>query len=160
MFLARYCLLALLGLTPPALAQQADIAFGATSQDTDQPVEVTADTLSVDQQSGRAVFSGSVMAAQGRMKLSADRVLVVYAADQQRIARLEASGGVTLVSGPDAAEAQSADYDIDAGEIVMRGDVVLLQSDNVLNAQRMTVDLTTGTARMDGRVRTIMAPED
>ncbi|WP_296766070.1 lipopolysaccharide transport periplasmic protein LptA [Sediminimonas sp.] len=143
-----------------AAAQQADIAFGAETQDTDQPVEVTADALSVDQESGHAVFSGNVLAAQGEMKLSADRVLVVYSADQARIARLEASGGVTLVSGSDAAEAQSADYDIDAGEIVMRGDVVLLQGDNVLNAQNMTVDLNTGTARMDGRVRTIMAPGD
>ena len=160
MFLARYCLVLLLCVPSLVVAQQANIAFGAAPQDTDQPVEVTADSLSVDQESGRAVFSGSVLAAQGEMKLSADRVLVVYAAESDRIVRLEATGGVTLVSGADAAEAQSADYDIDAGQIVMRGDVVLLQGDNVLNAQSMTVDLTTGTARMDGRVRTIMAPED
>lgn len=160
MLFARTCLLILLLAPLYAVAQGADFAFGGSGQDTDEPVEVTADTLSVNQEDGQAVFSGNVRAVQGDMKLSADRVLVVYSEDRSRIARLEASGGVTIVSGSDAAEARTADYDIDAGEIVMRGDVVLVQGENTMNAQNMTVDLKTGAARMDGRVRTIMNPEN
>lgn len=160
MLFARTCLLILLLAPLYAVAQGADFAFGGSGQDTDEPVEVTADTLSVNQEDGQAVFSGNVRAVQGDMKLSAERVLVVYSGDRSRIARLEASGGVTIVSGSDAAEARTADYDIDAGEIVMRGDVVLVQGENTMNAQNMTVDLKTGAARMDGRVRTIMNPEN
>lgn len=158
MLFARICLVLLFLAPLPLAAQGADFAFGGSGQNTDEPVEVTADTLSVDQENGQAVFSGNVRAIQGDMKLSAERVLVVYSDDRTRIARLEASGGVTIVSGADAAEARTADYDIDAGQIVMRGDVILVQGENVMNAQNMTVDLNTGAARMDGRVRTIMNP--
>ena len=77
---------------------------------------------------------------------------------QARIDRLEASGGVTLVSGEEAAEADQADYDIDAGTVEMTGNVLLTQGQNALTSERMVVDLDTGTAQMAGRVRTVLQP--
>ncbi len=70
--------------------------------------------------------------------------------------RVEATGGVTIVSGPDAAEAQRADYDLDRREIVMIGDVVIVQGANTLTSDRMQIDLAAGTAQMQGRVRTLL----
>lgn len=140
----------------PAFAQGANVAFGTIRQDTDQPVEVTADNLTVDQETGTAIFTGNVLIGQGEMRLSAARVLVVYRAETQGIARLEATGGVTLVSGPDAAESQRADYDIDDGTIVMTGNVLLAQGSSALSADRMSVRLSDGTAQMSGRVKTIL----
>lgn len=139
-----------------AYAQGASVAFGTIRQDTKLPVEVTADDLKVDQSSGTAVFSGNVVIGQGEMRLSAAQVLVVYRADQKGIARLEATGGVTLVSGPDAAEAERADYSIDDGTIVMSGNVLLAQGQSALSADTMTVHLSDGTAQMSGRVRTVL----
>jgi lipopolysaccharide export system protein LptA len=140
----------------PVSAQGASVAFGTIRQDTDQPVEVTADNLAVDQSTGTAVFTGNVLIGQGEMRLSAPRVLVVYRAEQKGIARLEATGGVTLVSGPDAAESERADYDIDDGTIVMTGNVLLAQGASALSADRMSVRLSDGTANMTGRVKTIL----
>ncbi|MEX3316070.1 LptA/OstA family protein [Sulfitobacter sp. PS-8MA] len=142
--------------TAPLAAQSANVAFGAITQDTSLPVEVTADNLSVDNATGTAVFEGNVLISQGEMKLSAARVKVVYRADEAGIAQLEATGGVLLVSGEDAAEAERADYDIDAGTLVMRGDVLMTQGPSALSAQEMTVNLTDGTAQMSGGVKTIL----
>ena len=142
--------------TLPAAAQGANVAFGTIRQDTSQPVEITADNLSVDQSTGTAIFTGNVLIGQGEMRLSAARVLVVYRAENKGIARLEATGGVTLVSGPDAAESERADYDIDDGTIVMSGNVLLAQGDSALSADKMSVRLSDGTAQMSGRVKTIL----
>ena len=91
--------------------------------------------------------------------LSAALVRVEYGnADRSRISRLHASGGVTLVSQAEAAEAREAVYDVAAGTVEMTGDVLLTQAENVLSGQRLTVDLRTGTGQMDGRVRTILQP--
>ena len=154
----KYLLLSLVLLTfPPALfAQGANVAFGTIRQDTGLPVEVTADNLSVDQATGTAVFTGNVMIGQGEMRLSAARVLVVYREEAEGIARLEATGGVTLVSGADAAESERADYDIDDGTIVMSGNVLLAQGRNALSSDKMSVRLSDGTAEMSGRVRTVL----
>jgi lipopolysaccharide export system protein LptA len=69
---------------------------------------------------------------------------------------MEATRGVTLVSGSEAAEAQRADYDIEAGQVVMTGNVLLTQGPSALTAERMVVNLSDGTAQLTGRVRTVL----
>lgn len=139
-----------------ALAQSANVAFGAIKADPTLPVEVTADNLDVNQEDGSAEFTGNVVIGQGEMKLSATRVLVIYNQGASGIERLEATGNVILVNGPDAAEADRADYTIDSGVIVMSGNVLLTQGPNALTSDKMTVHLTNGTAQMAGRVKTIL----
>lgn len=148
-----------LAVPGPALAQGAEVAFGGLKADTSLPVEVTADGLSVNQTDGTAVFTGKVLVTQGAMKLAADRVEVVYGAeDRSRIERLHASGQVTLVSGKDAAEAADAVYTIDSGAVEMTGNVLLTQGANTITGQKLVVDLSTGTGRMEGRVKTVLQP--
>ena len=140
----------------PVLAQSANVAFGAIKADPSLPVEVTADTLDVNQENGSAEFLGNVVVGQGEMRLSAKRVLVIYNQEASGIERMEATGDVVLVSGPDAAQAERADYTIDSGVIVMTGNVLLTQGQNALTSNKMTVNLITGTAQMNGRVKTIL----
>lgn len=137
-------------------AQETRVAFGNSKADTSAPVEVTADNLDVNQSDGSAEFTGDVLVVQGEMRLTAARVFVVYDRDQSRIARLEATGDVVLVSGQDAAQSDRADYSIDAGTIVMTGNVLLSQGPSALSSERMTIELGSGTARMTGRVKTIL----
>jgi len=139
-------------------AQGARVAFGSTEQERSQPVEVTSDSLNVNQNDNTAVFEGDVVIAQGPMRLAAPRVLVVYLEDRSGIRRLEATGGVTLVSGEDAAEAARADYDITTGMIELRGDVLLVQGESAITGDTMLVDTEAGTARVTGRVKTVLQP--
>lgn len=149
------CIPLSLGATMAA-AQTTQVAFGATKADPTLPVEVTADSLDVNQADGSAEFIGNVLVGQGEMRLSAQRVLVIYKSEAGGIQRLEAKGDVVLVNGSDAAEADRADYSIDSGVIVMTGDVLLTQGANALSSDRMTINLTSGTAQMTGRVKTIL----
>ncbi|MFV1439897.1 MULTISPECIES: LptA/OstA family protein [unclassified Phaeobacter] len=140
-------------------AQSASIAFGSIKADPSQPVEVTAETLDVNQADGSARFVGDVVIVQGVMRLSADNVLVIYKQDETGktgVERLEATGNVILVNGPDAAEAERAEYTIDSGTVVMTGNVLLSQSTGTLTSNRLVVNLTTGTASLSGRVKTIL----
>ncbi|EAR52984.1 hypothetical protein OG2516_10991 [Oceanicola granulosus HTCC2516] len=134
---------------------QSNVDLGGISADPDAPVEVTADSLSVNREEGTAVFSGNVLIGQGELRISAAEVQVIYSEETGDITRLLASGGVTMVTETEQAEAQTADYDIDAGQLVMEGDVLLTQGASALSAGRMVVDLDTGAAQMDGRVRTV-----
>lgn len=153
----RPLLTALILAAAPAAAQTT--TFGGMRADTSAPVEVAADNLSVNQADGSAVFTGNVVIGQGAMRLSADKVTVIYAeGGTSRIRSLDAAGNVTLVSGPDAAEAQAATYDVAGGHVTLTGDVVLSQGRNVLTGNTMQVDLATGTAQVQGRVRSVLQP--
>ncbi len=150
--------LSLACLANAAVAQGTNVAFGGLKADPTLPVEVTANQLDVDQNDGTALLQGEVLIVQGEMRLSADRVFVVYRTDQSGIDRMEAIGNVVLVSGPDAAEAERVDYSIDTGIVIMTGNVLLTQGPAAIAGDRMTVNLTDGTAQMTGRVKTVLQP--
>lgn len=143
------------GLATSAMAQGTNVTLGGIRPDPGAPIEITADNLAVDQQAGTAVFEGNVVIGQGDLRLSAGRVSVVYGAEQGSISRLEATGGVTFVTDEAAAEAARASYDIDGERLTLTGDVLLTQGASALAANSMTINLTTGAARMEGRVRTV-----
>lgn len=139
----------------PAVAQT-NVDLGGITVDQTAAIEVTADSLSVDQDTGQAIFEGNVLIIQGDLRLTAGRVEVVYGTVTSEIARLIASGGVTFVTAQEAAEATQANYDVTTGELVLTGDVLLTQGASAISAGQMTINVTDGTATMDGRVRTVL----
>ncbi len=154
MISARAVLFAL--LTLPAAAWAQNVALGGFSADPSAPVEVTSETLTVDQATGAATFTGGVVIGQGDLRLQASAVEVRYDEASGEIARLLASGGVTLATPTEAAEAQDADYDLTGQTLTLTGEVLLTQGGSAISADRMVVDLASGTAQMDGNVRTIL----
>ncbi|MGB1235535.1 MAG: lipopolysaccharide transport periplasmic protein LptA [Planktomarina sp.] len=138
-------------------AQSANLNFGGLSVDPSAAVEISADTLNVDQATGQAVFSGAVKIGQGGLKLSADRVEIVYA-NSGDIDRMTASGNVLFVTATEEAEAQSAVYSLSEQTLVLQGDVLLSQGQSALLADSMRINLASGNAVMNGRVRTVLQP--
>ena len=152
----------LMAAAPSGFAQDTEAAFGGFKHDNTLPVEVSADNLRIEQATGVAVFSGSVLVGQGTLRLQADSVEVTYARDggsNGAIERVKAAGNVTLTNGGEAAEAQTASYDLKSGDVLMEGDVLLTQGENALSGQKLRIDLNTGVAQMEGRVQTIFQPE-
>lgn len=145
--------LALMTIGPFA---QTNVNLGGITVDQSAAVEVVADALEVDQLTGKAVFSGNVVIAQGDLRLTAANVEVIYVEATGDIASLIATGGVTFVTATEAAEAQDADYDLSTGSLTMTGDVLLTQGASAISAQKMVVDTVTGSATMEGRVRTVL----
>lgn len=147
----------LIGAHMPAAAQGTQVAFGGLQHDSSLPVEITSDQLSVDQSSGKAIFQGDVLIGQGSLRLSAQSVEVIYAAqDTSDISKLIANGNVVLVNGSEAIEAQRAEYDLKAASVFLSGNVILTQGASALSGERMTIDLNNGTGQIDGRVKTIL----
>lgn len=141
-----------------ASAQEFKVDFGVSTSDRDAPIEVAANALSVDQATGEAVFDGDVEIIQGNMRLTAALVNVVYDATGDGIAKLLASGGVSIASGKDSADADTAEYDVETGVIRMVGNVSLVQQGTKITAGKMDVNLNDNTAAFHGRVRTVLQP--
>lgn len=158
---------ALVALAVPAAApaqtqQGTAVTFSGLKPAPGQPVEVTSDQLTVNQAEGTALFTGNVIVGQGNLRMTAPKVLVTYAkataTQKGTISRVDATGGVTLTDGTEAAEGQQAVYTVDTAKVVMTGDVVLTQGQNAMAGQRLDIDLNSGTGLMQGRVKTIFQP--
>jgi lipopolysaccharide export system protein LptA len=162
--IAGSALLAASFWAPQGLAQQevGGVPFGvAGDHDADQPVEITSDSLSVDQATNTATFRGSVVVGQGMLRLAADAVEVQYGEGPDgatSVEEIRASGSVTVTNGEEAAEGALAVYRVEAGTIEMAGDVIVTQGPNAVSGDRLSIDLTGGLATIEGRVQTIVVP--
>jgi lipopolysaccharide export system protein LptA len=119
----------------------------------------------VRQAENLAIFAGEVVAGQGTLRLTADRLDVTY--DQEEggnsetgaIRNMEATGNVFISNGTETAQGERAEYDVESGLITMTGAVVLTQGENVISGPRLTINLNDGQGRMEGRVKSIFAPK-
>ncbi len=158
MHFIRAILFAGLAFAPLSLAAQGtSIALGGINADPTAPVEITAESLTVDQDTRSAVFAGNVVIGQGAMRIAAANVRVAYSDETGQVAQLLATGGVTFVTATEAAEAETADYDLTSGLLTLRGNVLLTQGASAMSAGQMTFDLKAGTAQMQGNVRTVFS---
>lgn len=144
-------------------------------RDSQQPIEISADTLEVVQESQQAIFSGNVLARQGEMNMKAARMVVYYkggdsgggAAAAKGISRIEAQGDVLLTSPEETARAARADYNVDKELVTMTENVVLTRGQNVLKGSQLIYNLATGKSVMNapgadgggGRVKGLFVPE-
>jgi lipopolysaccharide export system protein LptA len=64
--------------------------------------------------------------------------------------RIDASGGVTVTRPTQTARSNFAVYDLKKGVITMLGGVTLIQAGNTVNGGRLTINLDTGRAIIDG----------
>jgi lipopolysaccharide export system protein LptA len=161
-------------LATPAAAQFA--------QNSDAPVDLTADELEVVNAQCLAIWRGSAEALQDTSRLRAN-VLKIYnrpgAAKSGQgmggsncgpgVERIEAQGDVFYVTPNQRVRGDLAIYEKSSDTIVMTGDVVAVQGRNVLRGQRMVINVKSGEAQMQtsakgrnqpGRVRGVFYPSE
>ncbi|MCC3303740.1 lipopolysaccharide transport periplasmic protein LptA [Sneathiella sp. HT1-7] len=164
--------LLLIGLPQSTLAQS---ALTGGSIDTNQPIEITADSLEVQQANQLAIFEGNVQVVQGEIRMRAAKLMVHYSDKNQstngepaNIRQIDALGDVFLSSPRETAQGDKGVYDVTNKQIDLQGNVVLTQGKNVLRGNKLTLDLITGKSRVEGggatdgstgRVKGIFVPE-
>jgi lipopolysaccharide export system protein LptA len=154
--------LAMVASLGQALAQNIGSSFQAYQGSTDEPINIEADVLEVDDKQKQAVFKGNVVARQGGFSLQARELAVYYTGEpggqvagagdggNGGISRIEAKGKVLVTTRDDqTATSEWANFDVDEQLVTIGGNVVLSQDENVLRGDRLVINLRTGTSRFE-----------
>ena len=175
-----------LALGALALAALAPAAFAQISPSNNGPIDIAADNLDFSNQTCVATWSGSAEALQGDSRLRADIIRAVAKKKPQgpgakppagvspdaqsdcgQTDRIEADGKVFYVTPTQFASGDHAVYTADDNTIVMTGHVIVVQGQNVVRGDRMTINTQTRVAHMysdatgrgaPGRVRGVFFP--
>jgi lipopolysaccharide export system protein LptA len=165
---------------------QGGLLPGAQGQG-NQPVQIDAKSLEVHDKSKTATFSGNVKVVQGDTTMTCKTLVVFYGqeigiagskpaaaasppasgvSDAQNIRRIEARGGVTVVSKDQTASGDLGVYDLKTKTVTLTGNVVVTQGKNVIHGARVVVDTVTGNAHVEsapgstqGGVRALIIPQ-
>jgi len=131
--------------------QQAEPVSALKGLNSDAPVDVSSDRIEVQDRADRAIFSGNVVAKQDQLTLSTDRLTVAYSSKGGiQIDRLDAAGGVQVRSPSETARGDFGVYDLDRKLITLIGNVQLQRSGSQVSGNRLTIDLDSGRAVIDG----------
>lgn len=171
-------------------AARKDSPFGNIGGSGKDPIKIDADRLDVFDRENKAIFAGNVVAVQGESTIRCSTMTVYYkrgkdtpgkdtkgdakvaetAAEaapvrnpaENGIQKVDCAGPVTVVQKDQVATGEHAVFDQDAKRIVLTGNVVLSQCQNVTRGQRLVYDMNTGRANMDpvagGRVSALFVP--
>ena len=140
-------------LATAALAA-ASVATAQTRHDSSAPINFGADHIELQDKANRAILSGNVSVKQAEMTLNAARMTVAYTGQvvngSPQVSRLDASGGVIVTRPDQSARGQYAIYHLTKRVVTMLGGVTLIQAGNTVNGSRLTINLDTGRAVIDG----------
>ena len=137
------------------------------------PIEVTSDSLEVMQEQNKAAFTGHVVAIQGTVRLTADKMTVFYASAEEKkankkkeapkkpekgdksnaqgaIKKIEAEGSVFLATPEETASGANGVYDVEHQEIHLNGNVALTRGKNILKGDKLTYNFATGRSVING----------
>lgn len=140
-------------------------AYQGLGMSSDQPIQFESEQLEVHDQDKTATFTGHVIVRQGTTVLKTDRLNVFYAGSPtgegpQQVSRLEATGSVLVTSPNQTASGDVGTFDTAANTILLTGNVVLTQGDNVIRGAKLLIDINTSQAKMlGGRVQMLIAPK-
>lgn len=135
---------------------------GAQSGQTDatrQPVQYGAD--SGEYTSDGFALRGRAEVTQGTNRLRADAIRG-YTTNGQ-LTRVEATGNVYFVTPDQSMRGNNAVYTLNDGQVLVTGDVILTQGQNVLTGGRLVYNVRTETARIESagnRVRGVFYPSN
>lgn len=134
----------------------------------DKPIQIESDHLEVRENDGTAIFTGNVAVVQGDMLMRAGKMTVFYdnqggsvTSGTSNIDRLEVENKVYVKSDAQVATADSGSFDMKSEVLVLSGkEVVLTEGDNILVGCKLTVQMATGLANLEGcgRVRMLVKP--
>lgn len=157
--------------TAPAPAEQTggNGMFSSLGGKSDQPYEILADELQVFDAEKYAILTGDVSVRQEKSLLKAPYLKVFYSnagegeagrGDSQGIRKLEARGGVYVESGTQVATGDEADYDAQTEIVELTGNVVLTDDGNVIQGEKLVINLRTGESKVtsSGRIKMLLKP--
>lgn len=138
----------------------------ALKGDTDQPMEITSGTQSLDMENSTVVLTDNVVITQGSIKINAAKVTIVRQEGKRET--VDAQGGPvtfqqTLDNGkPVNGKANSVSYDLNSEFLTLVGNAELKQIDSFIKAERITYDVKKqqlkATSGGKSRVKTVLIP--
>ena len=132
----------------------------------DAPVDIKSDRLTIHQKEQRAVFEGNVKTVQGELKINCERLTVTYAGEKDKtskageIKQMVFTGSVSITQKNRSGYCGKAVYDRVAGRIVCTGKPWVVEGENRIRGESIVYLLEEDLVRVNRPQAVIRLPEE
>jgi lipopolysaccharide export system protein LptA len=145
-----------------AAAMLAGPAAAQLATNSNAPVDITADELETANNACTSIWRGHAEALQDNARLRADTLTADFEVKGGEagktggcgdLTRLRADGSVYYVTPTQKVHGDNAVYQAETNTLIVTGDVVATQGQNVLRGTRMVFNTQTGQGHMEGSAK-------
>lgn len=117
----------------------------ALEEDVNKPIEVEADSVEIDEGSGKSTYKGNVVLTQGSIRLTADRITVIQ--QDNKSDQIIAVGSPALLTQkpangkkPVKGRSKRMEYSVDSDILYLIGNATLIQDQDTFKSDRIAYD--------------------
>jgi len=140
-----------------------DLGSGFGLKASRAPIDINSDTVEADQKQNVVSFKGNVVAKQEDITIYTNTLTVYYNPDTKKMKEIVAAGNVKVVQLDRRATSQKAIFYQEENKVVLEGDAVLREGDNVIRGERVTYYIdeqrSVVEGKKGGRVSTTITPK-
>jgi lipopolysaccharide export system protein LptA len=126
------------------------------------PIDISSDTVEGDQRQNSVTFKGNVIAKQENTTIYANALVITYDSENKKVREIVASGNVKVVNLDRRATGQRVIFNQDENKVVLEGDAVIREGENVVRGERVTYYINEERSVVEsgkgGRVTTTIVP--
>ena len=114
-------------------------------------IKVSSEKLDVYRNNNISVFSGNVYAEDDSIKLWSDKISLFYDETKKSVYEIVAENNVKIIVNEVTAFGNYSKYKVNNEELLLEGDVVVIEKDNKIQSDQLILDLTNSTSIMTAK---------
>tara|TARA_Y100000768_G_C23852285_1_gene621631 strand:+ start:282 stop:749 length:468 start_codon:yes stop_codon:yes gene_type:complete len=112
---------------------------------------ITSEKLNVYRENNISIFTGNVYAEDEKIKLWSDKITMLYDENKKSVYEIIAENNVKIITNGVTAFGNFSKYQVDNEELLIEGDVVVLEKDNKIQSDQLILDLVNSTSIMTAK---------
>ena len=114
-------------------------------------IKISSDKLNVYRDNNISVFSGNVYAEDDKIKLWSDKISIFYDEENKSMYEIIAEDSIKIIVNGVTAYGNFSKYQVDNKELLLEGDVVVIEKDNKIQSDQLILDLASSTSIMTAK---------
>ncbi len=124
--------------------------------DRQKPLKIVADTATIDEKDGLAIYTGNVVLTQGTLKIIADRLSIKSVEGKVDVVRAKGAPALfSQVPEPDQAEviakAKAIDYKVREQTLLLKRNASIVQEDNIFRGEEILYEIQSQRLQAQGQ---------
>ena len=114
-------------------------------------IKISSQKLNVYRDNNISVFSGNVYAEDDKIKLWSDKISIFYDEENKSMYEIIAEDSIKIIVNGVTAYGNFSKYQVDNEELLLEGDVVVIEKDNKIRSDQLILDLASSTSIMTAK---------
>ena len=114
-------------------------------------IKISSEKLNVSRDKNISVFTGNVYAEDDKIRLWSDKISIFYDKNKKGVNEIVAEKNIKIIVNGVTANGDFSSYRVDNEEILLEGNVIVMEGDNKIESDQLILDLINSTSIMTSK---------